>query len=383
MPSLYIHIPFCEKKCIYCDFYSIENMSSTNSFLEALHREIQLYAQYGKGTSFGTIFFGGGTPSLLAPQQIEGILSHLHSTFTVEKDAEITLETNPGTVNAQKLAAYRGLGINRLSIGIQSFHEDELEFLGRIHDSMQAIDCVRLARDAGFDNLNIDLIYSLPGQTLGRWERNLVYALALQPEHLSANSLIVEENTPLARMVRQKQVFPNPPESEADLYELTMQTMEARGYEHYEVSNYAKPGYRSRHNYSYWCHENYLGFGPSAHSFWKNPGDITGFRWWNLANVSHYCRQLLVDRLPLGSQEFLMPEVLITERIFLGLRSDGLDLKKFQTDFGSEILFDHQDIINQLVAEDKATLHNDALRLTSKGYLLCDEISERLLPNLS
>jgi oxygen-independent coproporphyrinogen-3 oxidase len=350
-----------------------------DDFLCALHHEVELYSAYGDQETFETIFFGGGTPSLLEPSQLETILSHLYKTFHIEEDAEITVETNPGTVTREKLLAYRSLGVNRLSIGVQSFHEDELRFLSRIHDSGQAIACVELAREAGLENLNIDLIFSLPGQTAARWEANLRTALGLHPEHISAYSLIVEDNTPLARMVRSKQVSPNPVEMEAELYELTMQIMTTHGFEHYEVSNYARPGYRSRHNYNYWGHANYLGFGPSAHSFWKERGALHGRRWWNIANISTYSERLQSRRLPIASEEEVAVKGLANERIFLGLRSDGLNLKRLSSEFGVELPAGHHNIIHQLVAENIATLENELLRLTPKGFLLCDEVSERLM----
>ena len=380
MPSLYVHIPFCEKKCLYCDFYSIENLSSVDQFLSSLHCEIDLHAPYGDGVAFETVFFGGGTPSLLRPDQLEGILSHLRAVYDVRPDAEITVETNPGTVTPDKLRAFKSLGITRLSIGIQSFHDDELKFLSRIHDREEALRCVGFARDAGFDNLNIDLMYSLPGQSPDRWKSNLVQAVALGTEHISAYSLIVEDNTPLARMVAAKQVSPNPVETEAAMYELTMEFLCGQGFEHYEVSNYARSGFRSRHNYNYWNHENYLSFGPSAHSFWRQAGSGFGVRWWNIANISHYCDRLQDGNPPLVTREFVRTRELMNERVFLGLRSDGLNMKRFEEEFGVTLTSSHGATIRQLVDEQYAEMNDDHLRLTSKGFLLCDEISARLLP---
>lgn len=380
MPSLYVHIPFCEKKCLYCDFYSIESLSQVEQFLASLRREIDLYATFGSGVTFETVFFGGGTPSLLQPAQLDSILTRLRTTFTIGPDAEITVETNPGTVTREKLSAFKSLGVNRLSIGVQSFHEDELKFLSRIHDRDDALRCVEYARAVGFENLNIDLIFSLPGQRLDRWEDNLEQAIALNTEHISAYSLIVEDNTPLARMVTSKQVSANPVEIEAELYEFTMEFLGKRGFEHYEVSNYAKPGFRSRHNYNYWNHQNYLSFGPSAHSFWKQPGAQFGRRWWNIANISHYCDKLLQDELPLVTQEFVQTRELMNERVFLGLRSDGLDLRQFEDEFGVPLSNSHGATIRQLVDEQYAEIEHNRLRLTAKGFLLCDEISARLLP---
>lgn len=351
-----------------------------DDFLSALHYEIDIYAGYGEKATFETIFFGGGTPSLLTPHQLDSILSHLHRRFRIDPGAEITVETNPGTVTKEKLAGYRSLGVNRLSIGIQSFHDHELKFLSRIHDSKKAVDCVGLARQAGFDNISIDLIYALPDQSKEQWADNLSKAVALEPNHISAYGLIVEDNTPLARMVRARVVSPKPSDEEADFYEYTMAFLERQGFEHYEVSNYAKPGFRSRHNYNYWCHQDYLSFGPSAHSFWRE-GDAAR-RWFNIASLSHYCSYLNDNKLPLLNEEILTEDQLMTERIFLGLRSDGLNLKKFYADFGSHLtkLKNHQSIIPALVENGSATHENDVLRLTASGYLVCDEICARLLP---
>ncbi len=374
MASLYLHIPFCEKKCVYCDFYSIENIAPMEDFLAALRREIDLYAEYGTRETFETIFLGGGTPSLLSPPQLESILNHLYRTFTIQHDAEVTVETNPGTVTEEKLKAYRALGVNRLSIGIQSFHEDELKFLTRIHDASQAIRCVEFASRAGFDNISFDLIYALPGQTLARWEATLRTAIALQPQHISAYGLMVEDGTPLARMVQARLVSPKPADEEAEFYELTMAFLEGNGFEHYEVSNYATPGFRSRHNYNYWRHANYLGFGPSAHSFWKAE-NRTARRWWNIPNIAQYCASLRSGKLPILQQENLSATQLLEEEIFLGLRSDGVRLQSLQQHPQAPGFF-----IESLIEHGAAMTDNGLLRLTRKGYLLCDEIAARLMP---
>ncbi len=377
MASLYLHIPFCEKKCLYCDFYSLENLSLREDFLAALRHEIELYASYGAKARFETIFFGGGTPSLLSPQQLGSILEHLHKFYSVEPDAEITVETNPGTVTKEKLAAYRSLGVNRLSIGIQSFHEQELKFLSRIHDAKQGIACVHDARAAGFDNVSIDLMYALPDQSHDDWRKTLEQAMLLEPDHVSAYGLIVEDGTPLARLVASGTVSPKPAEEEGDFYDFTMQFFDEHGYEHYEVSNYARPGRRSQHNYNYWRHVNYLGFGPSAHSFWQGSAQ-SARRWFNIPNLSHYCESVRKNALPLLSDEAISPQQLQTERIFLGLRSDGLDLQQLKQDFGLDLLETKGELIAAL--KDSVSVEGATLRLTRKGYLLCDEICSRLLP---
>ncbi|MGH2567276.1 MAG: radical SAM family heme chaperone HemW, partial [Bacteroidota bacterium] len=375
----------CEHKCIYCDFYSVAPARQSRSgvptgsaesyavlidrFLRALEREIELRAQDERfRVSYETIFFGGGTPSLLTPSDIEKILNLLARHFTLEENAEITLETNPGTVDRDKLRAFRAAGINRLSIGIQSFHEDDLRFLSRIHSAQQAKDCVREASSAGFENVSLDLIFSLPSQTLERWQSNLQQAVELEPKHLSTYSLIVEPNTPLQRMVQTKQVTPLSPEADADLYEYTIDFLNARGYAQYEVSNFARPGFKSRHNSNYWNHQNYLGFGPSAHSFWN------ARRWWSVANVVEYATRLERSIVPEAGEEELSLEQLRDEEIFLGLRSEGIDVAGFCKRYRTNLLEEYKQTIDRLVHAQLAKVDQNHFRLTSKGYLLCDEI---------
>jgi oxygen-independent coproporphyrinogen-3 oxidase len=379
MASLYFHIPFCEKKCLYCDFYSVETATALEDFLAALVREVAAYGEFGTKEPVETLFFGGGTPSLLSASQLERILDAVRSSFSVLPDAEITLEANPGTVNRDKLRAYREQGVNRLSFGIQSFHEEELRFLSRIHDRRQALAAVEDGRAAGFNNLSCDLIYALPGQTCEQWEATLRTALDLCPTHISAYALIVEEQTPLARMAAAGLVSPTPAEAEATLYEVTMACLERAGYEHYEVSSYAQSGYRCRHNLAYWSHKNYLGFGPSAHSFWHTPDWREGRRWWNIANVRTYGERLRGGKLPVASEERLTGADLINERIFLGLRSDGLRLSEVKEDFRFAFLARQQELVRALTDEGLAILEAGTLRLTPRGYLLCDEIGARLL----
>jgi len=377
MSSLYLHIPFCEHKCIYCDFYSIESLDPKEAFLRALHTEIDMYKSYSGNERFETIFFGGGTPSLLAPEEIAEILQQLAKTFTVESDAEITLETNPGTVDRKRLVGFRSAGINRLSFGVQSFFDEDLKFLTRIHSAAQAREVVRLAQEAGFNNISIDLIFALPDQTVSRWEQNLRSAIELNPQHISAYSLIVERGTPLYRMVEAKIVSPHPVETEAAMYEMTMKYLHAAGFEHYEVSNYAKPGFRSAHNCNYWNHSHYLGFGPSAHSF------VAGKRWWNVSNLRTYCENIERNRLPVSGSELLTSSELYDEAIMLGLRSDGIDLHRLHAEHGVDLLSQHSSLIDRLLAEQLVVVEPNVLRLTDKGYLLCDEISERLLAKYS
>jgi oxygen-independent coproporphyrinogen-3 oxidase len=376
LPSLYLHIPFCEHKCIYCDFYSIapkeseENYDNLVSrFLSTVEREIDMRAGEEQFQStYETIFFGGGTPSLLSPSTVGEILQRLSAQFAISENAEITLETNPGTVDLEKLRAFRSVGVNRMSFGIQSFHADDLKFLTRIHDADQARDNVRNAFKAGFENVSFDLIFALPGQTIERWNSNLEQALELSPTHIACYNLIVEPNTPLYRMVESKQVSPLSADADASMYERTIEFLGSAGFEQYEVSNFAKPGFKCRHNSNYWNHENYLSFGPSAHSFWN------GKRWWNISNVVGYSDMIQRGALPVAGEETLSSEQWLEETILLGLRSEGIHLAKFKKRFQRDLLEEFKTQIDGLLTDKLARIDEDRLRLTSKGYLLCDEI---------
>jgi oxygen-independent coproporphyrinogen-3 oxidase len=382
LTSLYVHIPFCERKCLYCDFYSVQNTALAEDFLTALTREIALRQAVADPVTFETVFFGGGTPSLLTPRQLELILSRLHAAFQVAPDAEVTLETNPGTVTEDKLRTFRTLGVNRLSIGIQSFHDPDLIFLGRIHNREEALRCLDLAGTAGFDNVSIDLIYSIPGQTLLDWEDNLRTAVHLVPQHIAAYSLIVEDNTPLARMVETGEVRANSPDLEARMYERTIEVLSGHGYEHYEVSNYALAGFRCRHNCAYWSHEDYLGLGPSAHSFRQDEKARTGTRWWNVAELATYVDRLSSGALPVASEECIGLHEMINERIFLGLRSSGLDLARLRIELGYDLAAEQGGMLRWLVEEKLAHFEGPTLKFTPQGYVLCDEICRRLLQHV-
>jgi oxygen-independent coproporphyrinogen-3 oxidase len=378
MTSLYVHIPFCEKKCMYCDFYSIENRSMVPRFISAVLREIGSARQCAEDPA-GTLFFGGGTPSLLHPDELSAIMSAIRSVFRLDDSAEITMEMNPGTVTQERFATYRSLGINRVSLGVQSFDDGELRFLERIHTADDAERAVTLARTAGFDNISVDLIYSIPGQTLESWTRTLMRAMNLHPDHISAYSLIIEENTPLARRVQAGEVTPNGPDVEAEMYEFTMAWMADHGFEHYEVSNYARPGFQSRHNASFWNHANYLGFGPSAHSFWRARGSGVGERWWNVANITDYCKTLEGGGLPHAGRESVGPRELANEQIFLGLRSGGLDPMVLERESGQGDSNERLTVLKSLLSAGLVRKEAEKYRLTPAGYLLCDEIAARLM----
>jgi len=378
--SLYLHIPFCRRKCLYCDFYSVEAPDLVEGFLSALLREIALAAADRSDRAVATVYLGGGTPSLLTPSQLAAVLAAVRRHFAVREDAEISLEANPGTLTADRLRELRRLGINRLSLGVQSFHDPLLRLLGRIHDRADALQAVALARAAGFENLGLDLILAIPGQRLAEWEADLRLALGLAPEHLSAYSLTLEPRTPLGRLVAAGSLAPTPPEEEAAMLERTAELLAAGGYHHYEVSNYARPGFACRHNLTYWSHADYLGLGPSAHSF-RREADWNGARrWWNVADLELYCARLERGEPPVAGEERLGPPELLAEGIFLGLRRGELDLAALQTRFGWSPAETPGGILGQLAAEGLATRDGGRLRLTPAGRLLADEIARRLLP---
>ncbi len=372
--SIYIHIPFCDHKCIYCDFYSIITQENIRKYLDALKTEINFYSNaYSAGRKFSTIFFGGGTPSLLTPDQIEEIILHLKKNFTLANDAEITLETNPGTVNENKLKGFMNAGINRISIGIQTFDDDELKFLTRIHNKQTAIETVWLAKKIGFKNINVDLIFNLPKQTKEKWLFNLQTAVDLPITHLSTYSLILERGTILNKLVLDKKVTLQDEDYDAELYELTIDFLTQNNFHQYEVSNFALNGFECKHNLAYWQYKDYLGFGTSAHSFVENK------RWWNYSSLHLYIDSVMKKGNAVIGQESLVEKQLIEEYTMLALRSNGLDVNQFVKRFGENWLDQRKKVIENYLHNDFFIRENSSIRLTSKGYLLCDEIIANLI----
>jgi putative oxygen-independent coproporphyrinogen III oxidase len=320
LPGLYVHIPLCLTKCSYCDFYSITDTSRVETFLQALRQEMSVYAD--SYTQFDTLYLGGGTPSLLAIDEINDIIKQVHHNFILTAEAEITLEANPDDVTPEKLRLWRELGVNRLSLGVQSLDGSELRFLGRRHNAAQARRALDLAREAGFDNLSADLIYALPGQTEGGWLASLEGVLAWQPEHLSCYQLTLEEHTPLGRQQGRGEFEAVGEEGQRRFFLLTAAYLESRGYRQYEISNFARGvNYIARHNSKYWRGAPYLGLGPAAHSYEGRR------RHWNVSSVAAYCRMLGEGRAPLAGQEELTAEQRRLETVCLGLRtSNGVAL---------------------------------------------------------
>ena len=284
--SIYIHIPFCVKKCAYCDFASFSGrMGRMGAYVDAVCREIRAQAAFFGKRRVKTVFFGGGTPTLMTGGQVQAIMDTLCECFYIEETAEISMEGNPGTVTAESLAAYRAAGVNRLSLGVQSMDDGLLAAIGRIHTAAQAREAVAFARAAGFENINLDLMLGLPGQTAGQWEETLAAAIALGPEHLSCYSLILEEDTPLYAAAQAGTCAPLPDEDALDAMDaITTRLTEEAGYHRYEVSNWARPGRECRHNIVYWECESYLGIGCAAH------GEMDGTRFEHTADVEEYVK---------------------------------------------------------------------------------------------
>jgi oxygen-independent coproporphyrinogen-3 oxidase len=366
MAGIYLHIPFCGRKCGYCDFYSIpERSGDIRSFCFLLAKEIGAAAGSVSGFSADTVFFGGGTPSLLDPSDVSFLLDSIRSGFALSGRSEVTLEANPGTLSPSKLEGYLKAGVNRMSIGVQSFVDSELRLIGRSHTAHDASEAVRQAREAGFDNIGVDILFGIPGQSISDLRCTLDRTLDLSPDHVSAYSLTVHEDTPFGERVRSGSVRMPFEEESADAFLLVSSVLAGAGYEHYEVSNYAKPGMRCRHNEGYWTHEPYLGFGPSAHSF------CDGKRWWNVSDLDLYASRIRSGELPEAERETIDDEKKRIEAIGLGVRrSEGVDLA----------LCRHRpDVLNGWVKEGLAVVADGRLKLTVKGFLLADEIAGELV----
>lgn len=427
-PGLYIHIPFCLRKCAYCGFYSVTDRSLIPAFRSALCREMALYR--GWAASFDTLYIGGGTPSVLTPADLEGLIADIRTAFTIATDSEITVEANPADITERLLASLRRCGVNRLNIGVQSFDDDSLALLGRRHTALQAIGAVQRARDAGFENIGLDLIYGLPSaplfpaetasagracyrrrlsrtcaepaadsivspdppaageswtdtttrgnrpaaveadNTFNRWLATLRTALSLRPDHLSCYQLTLEDKTPLAKRCRRGELILPDESRQADLFLRTSEMLEESGYIHYEVSNFARPGRESRHNRKYWNHVPYLGLGPAAHSFSGRE------RRWNRSSVDAYIGDLESGRSPVESREILSDEQLRLEALFLGFRTRrGICMESFKIRYGRDLLKDKRDMIERLSGEGLVEIRDGFLRPTRAGMAVADSLA--------
>jgi oxygen-independent coproporphyrinogen-3 oxidase len=367
--GLYVHIPFCSSRCSYCDFATgLYQSELAERYVRGLIKEIRT-SQYA-GENVDTIYFGGGTPSLLAPAQLERILAALYDRFSVDTGSEITLEINPGSATPEKLRAFRSLGVNRASFGAQTFDDAELAKLGRSHNSADALRTFADLCDAGFANVSFDLIAGLPGQTLAGWQRNIRQALDLAPEHLSFYLLEVHSATPLAEHIR-RGIQPQPDEDLAGvMYEWMLAQAAAAGYEHYEISNLCRPGFHSRHNVKYWTAAPYYGFGCSAHSY-----DGNTRRWSNHRDVLKYVESVESGASPVVEEQQLSATDVRAEAVFLGLRMmQGVDLRRYRESFGVDLRDEHADDLDRFCKAGLVELDGDLIRLTRTGALLSNEV---------
>lgn len=381
MPGIYIHIPFCKKACYYCSFHFATSLLLKNEMIHSLKRELHLHTNdknapvcgmiLPKGELIETLYFGGGTPSILLRDELGGIIREVNNIYRIADNAEITLEANPDDITEEKLADWKELGINRLSVGIQSFIERDLHWMNRAHNAEQAINCLSLIRKAGYTNYSIDLIFGIPHLSDEEWEENINRVIDIKAPHIACYALTVEPKTALDKMIRSGKKEDINSDEQARQFEILMQKLREAGYEHYEISNFSLPGSRSRHNSSYWQQKPYLGIGPSAHSY---DGQN---RYWNISNNAIYIRSVEEEK-PFFEKENLSPGQRLHEYIMTSLRtSEGTGLKNIENDFGIE----HRDyIINKLKEVDPGwyLLTQEKIILTDKGKLFADRISVML-----
>ena len=367
--GIYIHIPFCVRKCPYCDFYSITDFSRIPAYLDALHQEMALAEKIP--LQFNSLYFGGGTPSVLSPDQVASLCGKAFSHFNFSDDVEITLETNPGTVDSNRFKAYRAAGINRVTVGVQSFSNDRLRFLGRIHTADEARDAVEAAGTAGFDNICLDLIYGIPGQTEDSWIRDLETALSYSPDHISCYMLTCEPGTPLDNDRLRARFKPMDDQNLGALFRATGRFLSERGYDRYEISNFARcPAKQSRHNSKYWVSAPYIGLGVSAHSF------IDPVRYWNHRNVEDYIADISNEKPPRAGNELLTRQQRIIEEIFLRLRTGrGIDMDAFERKFEISFTEVFQDPVSCLTARGLLKISGRRCWLNEEGMLFHDGIA--------
>lgn len=371
--GLYIHIPFCERLCIYCDFAVTTARKYVTGFTDSVISEITLYKNALGRLCFDTVYFGGGTPSFLPDHLLEKIVLTIKSDLDISPGAEWTIEVNPNHISPQKLRFYKNAGFNRLSIGAQSFLDKELKFLTRLHSAGQSESAFRDARAEGFNNINIDLIYGLPGQEAKDWQYNLDKLLSFGPEHVSLYALGVEEGTPLKRFVDKGKIAVPDDNQYLDFYLTAVKRLTAAGYEHYEISNFAKPGYRAVHNSHYWNRSPYLGLGPSAHSF-----DGTK-RWWNHLSVDRYIAACLQERKrPLESEERLTQQDILNEMILLGFRiKEGVSVAEMEHLTGKPFYEYYSKAIAS--CREFLIIGADAVSLNTRGWFLYNAICREFM----
>ena len=375
MLSLYIHVPFCVGKCHYCGFYSTTyTLEQANEYIAALRLEAANYQNVFTGRTFDSVYIGGGTPTALPPDHLEKLIAVIHKHFHVSRDAECTIEANPNTVSGNRLNLLREGGVNRLSLGVQSFNDDVLKTLGRLHSALEAVDAFMLARNAGFTNIGVDLIYGVPGQTADEWDETLERVISLEPEHVSAYSLSVDEGSRFRREAEAGRFALPGDEQVATMYGRAVNNLGRAGYNRYEISNFSLPGFICRHNMNYWERGEYLGLGPGAWSF------ISGRRYRTIADVREYSRRMNAGLSVIEDEEVANFRQAANETVMLGLRTvQGVDRVRYERVFGADtvrLLEKNAAPLKQagLIEESKGRI-----RLTERGFLLADEALARLV----
>ena len=375
MAAAYLHIPFCEHICFYCDFNKVFlEGQPVDEYVDALIKEMQLSKQLHPEETISTFYIGGGTPTTLNEHQLERLLNGIRSTYNLPKGAEFTMEANPESVSFEKLKIMRDHGVNRLSMGVQSFNNDILKKIGRIHTAEQVYTSVADARKAGFENMTIDLIFRLPNQTMADFQDSLNKALELDLPHYSIYALILENKTVFYNLMRQGKLPLPSEDTEADMYALAIETMSKNGRNQYEISNFALPGYESQHNLTYWKNESYFGFGAGAHGY------IDGIRYHNHGPIQQYLAPLRENNLPIIRQQKLSKNEQMEEEMILGLRTMvGVSQQHFADKFQISLLDQYAAVISDLVAEGLLMIDGDRIRLTQSGVFLGNEVFRSFL----
>jgi oxygen-independent coproporphyrinogen III oxidase len=372
MAGIYIHIPFCKQACYYCDFHFSTNQKSRAEVVNSIIKEIALQKDYLQQEPVNTIYFGGGTPSLLSSEELNALFESIRTHHAIAANAEITLEANPDDLSKEKLRELHSQGINRLSIGIQSFDDTILKFFHRTHNAKEAIQSVENAREAGFNNLSLDLIYAVPGQEHTQWKHNIQEALQLNPEHLSCYTLTIEDKTTFGKWSKTGKFNQVNEETAAQEFETLMHQLEIAGYEHYEISNFCKPGFHSRHNSNYWKQEKYLGLGPSAHSFNKES------RQFNINNNTAYVKALEQNKLAFEKEQ-LSTKDKINEYILTSLRTIwGSNLRYLTDNHNYDLIAAQSAYLENIQKQGLIDISTTLLKLTRKGKLVADQIASDL-----
>lgn len=373
MAGIYIHIPFCRRRCIYCDFFSTTQSEKKAEYVHALVRELEIRKDYLDNEEIETIYLGGGTPSQLSQEELEEIFAHIYKVYKVTPDAEITLEANPDDLTPEYVSMLCTLPFNRISMGIQTFQEETLKLLHRRHTAQQAIEAFKRCREAGFQNISIDLMYGLPGETLGTWEQDLQQAIALHPEHISAYHLIYEEGTALWNLREQNKVEEAEEELSLTLFKTLIERLTKAGYQHYEISNFCLPGLHSRHNSSYWTGKKYLGCGPSAHSF-----DGTS-RQWNVSSLEKYLEGIRTDQLDFEIENLDL-YTRYNDFVITSIRTCwGMPLSQLRTTYGENLYNYCLRMAKPHIQQGVLEIKEDTLKLTSEGIFISDGIMSDLL----